>query len=406
MITVRLSRREDDETLAAIAAAAFKTPEPESFGRFFREHTARGPADTLVAEIGGRIAGHMTALRLKMRFRGAELPVRGVSVVAVAPEHRQVGVAERLLRDHVRRLRARGEPFSLLYPFAIRFYQKHGWGAVEHIDSLRLPPASLLPSPLKQNVRRVDLASDGAALRAVYAKARERSNGYLARDEYWWERRVLGRVAEKMAYVDPKAGMEGYLFYDVPTEPAFPGQHALVRELIATTPAAAQGLVGFLGALGDQYSLVEILVPRGTGPTLAAHARLLTDDDHGHFRPIGVTLSGVMARIIDVPTAFAAHPAATSARGRIGLDVTDPMLPRPVGYDVTFSERGARATPGRRVRQRLALTIDRLAQIYFAAARATLLLDQGHAEGHPDAAARLDEAFAGPPLFLSRLNFF
>jgi len=406
MITLRSSRRDDDDALAATAAAAFKTPEPENFVRFFREHSARGPADTLIAEIGRKIAGHMSALRLTMRFRGAELPFRGVSVVAVVPERRQLGVAERLLREHLRRLRAKGEPLSILYPFAIPFYQKHGWGVVEWIDALRLPPRALPPSPLRRNVRRLDLASDGLAMRGVYEQARERSNGFLVRDDYWWDRRVIGRASERMAYVDPERGLEGYLLYEVPSEPGYPGQHALVRELVAATPAAAQGLVGFLAALGEQFDEVELLRPRGDGPSLARSPQLVTRDQHELFRPICVTVSGAMARIADVPGALAAHPAATGGSGRIGLDVSDPHLPRPLAFDVTLSSKGARATPGSRHRDRLALSVDRLAQVYFGAARASLLLEQGHAAGHPDAAARLDDAFAGPPLYLSRMNFF
>src|SRR5262249_26920695 len=114
--------------------------------------------------------------------------------------------------------------------------------------------------------------------------------------------------------------------------------------------------------------------------------------------------SGAMARLIDVPAAFAVHPGVRRARGQLGLDVS--TSGRTLRYDVTFGERGAQTRLGRRARERLSLSIDRLSQIYFAGASSTLLIEQGRAAGWFGAAALLDDAGAGPPLHLLRLNLF
>jgi hypothetical protein len=62
--------------------------------------------------------------------------------------------------------------------------------------------------------------------------------------------------------------------------------------------------------------------------------------------------------------------------------------------------------PGRAARDRLALSVDRLAQVYLGAVSARALISSGFAQGSPRAAELLDRAFAGPPCFLSPLNGF
>jgi hypothetical protein len=115
-----------------------------------------------------------------------------------------------------------------------------------------------------------------------------------------------------------------------------------------------------------------------------------------------------MARLVDVGVAFAAHPGARRVRGKLGLDLEDPVFAdQSRSFDVTFSgTRGVRVVPGRGARDRLALSIGRLSQVYFAAAPATQLLTQGLAQGAPAAARLLDAAFAGPPLHLGAANYF
>jgi hypothetical protein len=142
---------------------------------------------------------------------------------------------------------------------------------------------------------------------------------------------------------------------------------------------------------------------------LPLHAGTQTEDSHALFKPAAAVLSGLMARIVDVPGAFAVHPGArvARARGELGLDVAMPNE-RTVGYDLAFGAgTGApRGKPGRKAKHRLAISVSRLGQVYFGGASAVLLVEQGHASGSYEAAALLDEVCAGPPLHLLRLNLF
>ncbi|MGH7286159.1 MAG: sterol carrier protein domain-containing protein [Polyangiaceae bacterium] len=70
--------------------------------------------------------------------------------------------------------------------------------------------------------------------------------------------------------------------------------------------------------------------------------------------------------------------------------------------------QGARAASASRTSsaERLSLSVDRLAQIYFGAARATDLLASGFIEGDAHAAENLDAALYGLTTFGGPLNHF
>src|SRR5687767_8026326 len=137
---IRPSRIGEEDALGASAHDAFRLMDAASWQKYFRENSARAPDDTLVAEDEDGVLGHATALRLAMRRRGRDVPFRGIAAVAVVPQARRRGVADRLMRAHLTRMRRRGEALSLLYPFSPSFYQKHGYGLVEWVDLLRVAP--------------------------------------------------------------------------------------------------------------------------------------------------------------------------------------------------------------------------------------------------------------------------
>ena len=388
---LRRSRAGEEAALGAAAYDAFRLNEPDSWVQYFIQHTSRAPADTLVAEIDGEMVGHATALRLSMRFRGAELAVRGLSAVAVLPHFRRRGVADKLVRAWISRFERDGEPFFLLMPFSVRFYRKFGFGVVEELDIVRVAPRQLPASPLRQHVRRARLPDDQGTIEGIYARWREGQSGALARDPYWWKGRIFPRVPEAAIYQT-----SGYILYEVPAAPILPSAHCLVREIVATTPEAFRGLLGFLEALGEQFALVELFLPRGRGASLLEDVSVVPESSHYKLAAWGMT--GAMARLTHVPRALALHPGRS--RGRIGLDTGGKA------WDVSFDARGAHAQAGSDARRRLALSPERLAQVYFGTVSASDLHAWGFATGDPAAARILDEAFAGPPLFLGRLNYF
>jgi predicted acetyltransferase len=155
--------------------------------------------------------------------------------------------------------------------------------------------------------------------------------------------------------------------------------------------------------------VVEIDRRRGEGPILCDEAETAGIPREKLLPAASVVCAGAMGRIVDVTAALALHPGPSSRRikAHIGLDLSDPVFAaqsRP--FDVTFEQKTTSVIGGREARERLALGVDRLAQIYFGGATATSLRDAGIIAGSERAAAVLDDVLGGSPCFLSRPNFF
>ena len=105
------------------------------------------------AETDGQVVGHASSLDLTMSFASADVPVQGLAAVAVLPEFRRRGIADRLVRESLRRMRRRGEALSLLYAFRLSFYRKFGYGLCEIRDVVRTSPDRLPDSVLRRHVR-------------------------------------------------------------------------------------------------------------------------------------------------------------------------------------------------------------------------------------------------------------
>ena len=406
----RESRPGEAASLARSGSRSFRSATPELWQSYFEAREV-SPPDTLVVEVDGVTAGHATMIPLTMSLAGRDVPMRGVAAVAVLPEFRRRGVADALMRECLKRMRRRGEALSLLYAFRMSFYRKFGYGVSEWADHVRVAPAQLPASPLRRRVRVLDRVRDQREVRRVYEASRGGRTGPLKRSAEWWEMRVFKRAPDGGVYVNPATRrMEGYLLYDVPVDPPYPRQQLLVRELVAVTPEAFRGLLGFLEAQGDQFKLIEIAMPRGQAVGLLTDFGLVgVTEALRLFQTTGLASGGAMTRLVDVTKALALHPAPAKngARGKIGLDLEDPVFPaQSRGFDVSFGARGARALPGRSARDRLALPVASLAGVYMAGSSARTLLAQGFATGSRRAAELLDEAFAGPPTFLYPLNGF
>ncbi|MGH7724301.1 MAG: GNAT family N-acetyltransferase [Candidatus Eiseniibacteriota bacterium] len=411
-IVVREARKGEEEKLADSGFRSFRTADRESWLKYvFRENPHLVAPDTLVAEIGGQIAGQASGFRFTMSLAGRDVPVRGIAAVAVVPEFRRQGVADAVMLALHRQMKRRKEALSMLYPFRMSFYRKFGYGTVEWLEFLRVSPDQLPESPLRRNVRRFDREKDAAALARAYEAARAGTSGRILRSKDWWDVRVLARVGEGVVYVDPGSRrITGYALFDIPADPPYPRQHALVRELVAATPEAFRGILGFFESLGDQYKMLELSFPRGQGLGLEQNFGVIgLPEPLRLFQTAGYASAGAMLRLVDVAAAFALHPgpAANGARGRLGLDLEDPVFPGQTGaFDVTFGASGARVARGRSARDRLALSVATLAQIYGGGTSARVQLGQGMIAGSARAARLLDRAFEGPPVHLLPLNGF
>src|SRR5690348_8280473 len=109
MTTIRQARPEDEPQLTDIDAATWTAgvspaPPPPAGAAFFGERTA--PADVLVAETGGVIAGFAALGRSSpLASHSHVLVIRGL---AVRPAHQRCGVGRRLVEACIEQARGRG----------------------------------------------------------------------------------------------------------------------------------------------------------------------------------------------------------------------------------------------------------------------------------------------------------
>ena len=109
VMTIRQARPEDEAELSEIDAATWTAgvspaPPPPAGAAFFGQRT--GPADVLVAETGGVVAGYAAlGQSVPLASRSHVLDIRGL---AVHPDRQRCGVGRRLVEACIEQARSRG----------------------------------------------------------------------------------------------------------------------------------------------------------------------------------------------------------------------------------------------------------------------------------------------------------
>ncbi len=280
-----------------------------------------GLETTYLAEGSEGVAGAFRAYRFAMHLHGRVWPTLGLAAVAVSPSFRRRGVGRWMCREAFRVGRERGDVLSALYPFRVSFYGSLGYSLAGTFHRYRFKLDDLARSP---GWERVTWLSRGetAPVREVYARVAARSNGLLERTERMWGFLAKERFSTHL-YRDAAGAPRGYVV--VSFRPGANGLVLVVRELLAETGEAYEGLLGWIAAQRDQG--VEGVLD--TLPGEEFHRRL------GHPRrprsgparelwfESARVLQGPMVRILDVPGLLAASGLPPSAAGEV--DDEDPV---------------------------------------------------------------------------------
>jgi predicted acetyltransferase len=409
-VRYRPARRTDVETLAELEYRAYRVSSVEKRREFFLNHPRFTLRDVRVAELDGEIAATLVLYPLTAFVCGEPRPLIGVGSVAVSPEHRRRGVAEASMRAALREMRQKGHALSLLYPFRVSFYRKFGYGVIESVHLFSTPAANFPASDEARRVRRLRIP-DRAPVQALYDRVAPRTNFALARKPEWWDQRLWNYPGEWVVYEGKRRGqIEGYLNYEV-AAPSGPFRLvATVMEVVADTPEAQRGLLGFLASLSDQVAEVHLAVPPdGVLLSMLRSSQVIAPRaDLGAYSEAASLHTGAMLRLVDVKAALELRPPGANGRGEIHLEVEDELLTqnaRSYGLSVKEGRFQVNPEPGRRA-PRLRCTVEVLAQLYggalspLAAARAGMITASGNA-------AEMAEAwFRCGPAFVYQLNGF
>jgi GNAT superfamily N-acetyltransferase len=136
-VRIRIARELSEEERQALGGG-----ETDPFGVGSLVLSWRAKDWHLFAEIDGRPVSHVGLLAHEVEVNGLPVAVAGVGGVLTAPEHRNQGLAQRLLREVAPLMtRTLGAEFGLLFcfPRLVPFYERLGW--------TRLEPPVLIEQP-------------------------------------------------------------------------------------------------------------------------------------------------------------------------------------------------------------------------------------------------------------------
>lgn len=109
MLTVRPERPDDVDQVRTLLTAAFPTDVEARLVDALRN--AGRLTDSLVAEDGGRIVGHVAFSPVTIDGTGGGV---GLAPVAVLPEYQRKGVGSQLVREGLRRAKEAGAAFAVV----------------------------------------------------------------------------------------------------------------------------------------------------------------------------------------------------------------------------------------------------------------------------------------------------
>lgn len=203
----------------------------------------------------GAIRGGFGFYRFGQFWGGQRVPLVGLAGVGVSPAVRGRGLAKRVLLEGLRDVRAEGVPLAALYASSLSVYRSIGFETAGTTVRFAAPIKSLPPGDTTLACEPF-APDDTASLRPLY-EARARSwNGHLDRSDAIWSR--IGKPYKGVARgyrFGPESAPEGYVVYMHAPHEATLHFGVAIRDLVLSTPAAAQrcaALLSGLRSLGEE----------------------------------------------------------------------------------------------------------------------------------------------------------
>lgn len=375
--------REDEQDVARdIHRRAFNIP-PADAERF----PPPPLEDRRGAELDGRLVGVLRLHRFGQFFGGRRVESVGIGGVAVAPEARGRRVAEGLVLETLREMRAAGAAISSLYPATVPVYRRCGY----EFAGVRLRyrcPLRHLPRASAGTVEpwtEADLDEIEASYRD-YARA---ENGLIDRTREWWTKRVLTSFdgsEVRGVRVREDGRVTGYAVY---TQERVRGQDwgfdLDFGDLVWSTPSAAAALLSFAA---HHRSVGRDMV--WTGSATDPIALLVSEQDaalDSSFR--------TMTRLIDVAAAIEARGYPEGLEAAVELRVKDEQLAgNEGGWRIEVSGGRAKVSPERDAGA--VVDAGALAAIWTGMLAAGTARRLGRLDANDAAVSALEQIFAGP----------
>jgi predicted acetyltransferase len=391
---------EGDVSAAATAQSEAFGWNPESMIQRYADNPTYTWRDGWVVEEDGEIGAAALAVPKTWWFGGASYAVSAIAAVGVRPVARRRGYASQMMRGIVRADHAAGRPFSLLFPFQHGYYRRLGYATVGLTHFYRVPVSRIADHPEQRRRIRTAREADREAIYDLHRQSLLGGVGGLERNARQWTARWAKSDEQWVVY--DHAGLQGYLAYQ-PIE-----NEISVREIIAATPAAERGLWAFLAAQIEQHTAVTYHAPTDKPLWSLFREPLMHEAANRGFvlHDIAALTAGLMARLVDVPAAFARRSFPAELAGTIVLDLRDPVLEANTGtFQIRFENGRAEVTPTPDAAT-ASCDIVTLSQLFCGVLRASNARWYDQLTGEDAAIALLEQAFGGVTPFIHPADYF
>lgn len=279
----------------------------------------------LGAFAAGVMAGTAMSFSLELTVPGqVQLPMAGVSYVAVHPLHRRQGILRALMRFQLDDLHARGVPLAGLGASEAGIYGRYGYGPATWDSSWRVARGAarhLADPDQASRLELMDATTAHEALPAVHEQARQSQVGDVRAYAGWWREQTADdqrRGRQFIVSADHDGHLNGYASYRLERDQHY-SSHAtvVVDHLVASTGAAYRSLWAYLTDL-DLTDWVEARGRPEHEPlqwALEDRRQLEVTSVHDHL----------WVRLVDLPEALSRR--RYGADGSLVLEVTDPFCP-------------------------------------------------------------------------------
>ena len=354
---------------------------------YWESYFARiGHENFRVLRQSNRLVGGLAIYQMGQWFGGQTLGLAGIAAVGIAPEVRSAGAATHLMSSTLTELYRQGVPLSALYPSTQRLYRKVGYEQAGNRYLYQLPLDSIGLRAVRNEVERIDNSGHEQYHELARTRA-QRTNGNLERNRGMWERCVSNPYDRKPVYrylFGSPAYPDGYLFFYQDADK--PGPYSLyVRDMMASSPAAARHLWSFLGS---HRSMAEKVV--WSGPA-AEPLLMLTDELEaevvGHDR--------WMLRIVDVRKALAQRGYPPTCAAELHFEIQDDIIEANQGRIVLRVSDGV-GEVSQGGRGELRTHVRGLSPLFSGLFSPAQLQATGHIEGRDAAITTAASIFAGP----------
>lgn len=159
-------------------------------------------AESVVALCEGKIVGNCGMVKTPLLLNGLEVVAAGICSVAVDPDYRGLGIAQKMLRRTIDNALGGGAFFSPLFTDKPAVYAKLSWEPCRMRETFRV--SSSILSPAISDVEIINGVPSQEQLKKlmdIYERGFPVFDGKILRSEEYWKKRVMPNVKDKAVWL-------------------------------------------------------------------------------------------------------------------------------------------------------------------------------------------------------------